>query len=317
MAFEAAGDACRLVDEAIRSRPAYAHTGHFRVEVDGRVVFDRHYRGPEVADVFSVTKSVVATLAGIAVREGRLGDLDLPLGRALPGLAGTPAAGHTLRQLLTMTRGAETDGPFEIDQVMALPAGRLDRIAAAPQLDSPGTRFRYDNGGAHLLGAALSAVVGMPLAAYAEPRLFAPLGITRWHWPADPDGHSYGAAHLRLAAADLAKLGWLWLDGGRWRGEQLLDPAFAREMVTAHNGGGPPEDHPYGYLLWVAADHVFAAGWAGQLVAAVPAARAVVVVAGDPRFDPGPPPSDQLAPGWRSAGELVTAHLLPALLEPA
>jgi CubicO group peptidase (beta-lactamase class C family) len=90
MAFEAAGDACRLVDEAIRSRPAYAHTGHFRVEVDGRVVFDRHYRGPEVADVFSVTKSVVATLCGIAVREGRLGDLDLPVGRVLPAWPAHP-----------------------------------------------------------------------------------------------------------------------------------------------------------------------------------------------------------------------------------
>ena len=131
-------DACRLVDQAIRAQPAYAHTSHFRLEVDGRAVFDRHYRGPAVADTFSVTKSVVATLAGIAVAEGRLGDLDLPAGRALPALAGTPAAGHTLRQLLTMTRGAETEGRFEIDEVMALPRGWLERIAAAPQLDPPG-----------------------------------------------------------------------------------------------------------------------------------------------------------------------------------
>ena len=67
-------DACRLVDQAIRGRSAYAQTSHFRVEVDGQAVFDRHYRGPRVADVFSVTKSVVATLAGIAVAEGRLDD---------------------------------------------------------------------------------------------------------------------------------------------------------------------------------------------------------------------------------------------------
>ncbi|HEX2157137.1 MAG TPA: serine hydrolase domain-containing protein [Actinomycetes bacterium] len=308
-------DACRLVDQAIRDQPAYGHTSHLRVEVDGRAVFDRHYRGPEVADSFSVTKSVVATLAGIAVAEGRLDDLDLPVGRALPDLAGTPVAGQTLRQLLTMTRGAETEGPFEIDEVMAQPGGWLERIAAAPQLDEPGTRFRYDNGGAHLFGAALSALVGMPLSAYAEARLFRPLGIGRWQWPRDPDGWDYGAGHLRLAADDLAKLGLLWLDGGRWQGRQLLDPGFASEMVTAHNGGGPPEDHPYGYLLWVAPGHVFAAGWAGQLVAAVPAARAVVVVTGDPRFDPGPPPTDELGPGWRPAGELVTRHLLPALLE--
>ena len=60
--------------------------------------------------MFSVTESVVATLAGIAVAEGRLDDLDLPVGRVLPGLAGTPAAARTLRQLLAMTRGAETGG---------------------------------------------------------------------------------------------------------------------------------------------------------------------------------------------------------------
>ncbi|HSO53127.1 MAG TPA: serine hydrolase [Actinomycetes bacterium] len=237
-------DGCRLVDQAIRGQSADAQTSHFRVEVDGQAVFDRHYRGPRVADVFSVTKSVVATLAGIAVAEGRLDDLDLPVGRALPSLAGTPAAGQTLRQLLTMTRGAETEGPFEIDEVMARPDGWLERIAAAPQLDPPGSRFRYDNGGAHLLGAALSALVGMPLSASAEGRLFGPLGIGEWHWPRDPDGYDYGAGHLRLAAADLAKLGRLWLDGGRWRGRQLLDTGFAAEMATAHNRGGPPEDHP-------------------------------------------------------------------------
>jgi CubicO group peptidase (beta-lactamase class C family) len=308
--------ACRLVDRRIRSQAAYAHTGHLRVEVGGEVVFDRHYRGPGVADVFSVTKSVVATLAGIAVADGHLDDLDLPAGRALD-LDGTPAAGHTLRQLLTMTRGCRTDGPFELDEVMALPAGWLRRIAAAPQLDPPGSRFRYDNGAAHLLGAVLAGLVGMPLEAYARRRLFGPLGITAWRWPADPEGHHNGAGHLRLAAADLAKLGRLWLDGGRWRGRPLLDPGFAAEMVTAQNGGGPPEDRPYGYLLWVAEDHVFAAGWAGQLVAAVPAARAVVVVTGDPGFDPGPPPSDRLAPGWRPAAELVAEHLLPVLREAA
>ena len=101
-------------------------------------MFDRHYRGPAVADTFSVTKSVVATLAGIAVAEGRLGDLDLPAGRALPALAGTPAAGHTLRQLLTMTRGAETEERFEIDEVMALPAAGWSGSRPPPSSTRPG-----------------------------------------------------------------------------------------------------------------------------------------------------------------------------------
>jgi CubicO group peptidase (beta-lactamase class C family) len=61
-----------------------------------------------------------------------------------------------------MTRGCATDGPFDVDAVMALPGGWLERIAAAPAVTAPGTAFRYDNGGAHLLAAALERLVGAP-----------------------------------------------------------------------------------------------------------------------------------------------------------
>lgn len=125
----------------------------------------------------------------------------------------------------------------------------------------------------------------------ARQRLFAKLGISGWRWPRDPDGFDYGFAHLRLRAADLARLGTLWMDLGRWRGEQLVDSSVARAMVSAQNAGG----------------------WAGQHVTVLPASRAVIVTTGDPRFDPGPPPTDQLRPGWQPARLLVTRHLLPAL----
>ncbi|GIJ66719.1 serine hydrolase domain-containing protein [Virgisporangium ochraceum] len=298
---------CRDLDHDLRTRPEFAHTSHFRVEVDGRVLHDAHYHGPDVADVFSVTKTVVATLAGIAVRDGLLPDLDRPVATILD----VPDRGQTLRHLLTMTRGARTDGPYEIDEVMALPGGWVDRVAAAPQVSPPGAAFRYDNGAAHLFGAALARLVGRPLSQYAAERLFAPLGITRWHWPSDPDGVDYGFAHLRLSAADLAVLGNAWMRG------RLVDAGFAHAMVTPRSEGGPPEGHRYGYLTWIDGHGFFAGGWAGQHVTVVPAARAVVVTTGDPRFDPGPPPTDALAPGWRPARDLVTGRLVPALLDAA
>ena len=83
--------------------------------------------------------------------------------------------------------------------------------------------------------------------------------------------------------------------------------------MRPHSAGGPPEDRPYGFLTWVDGDHFFAGGWAGQHVVVVPAARAVVVVTGDPRFRLGPPPTDELPPDWRPALDLVRTHLLPAL----
>jgi CubicO group peptidase (beta-lactamase class C family) len=309
-------DICRDIEAELRSRPEFAHTSHFLVMVDGQVVHDAHYRGPAVADIFSITKAVVATLTGIAVRDGLLADLDLPV-EAVVGAAvdvgGSPSAGQTVRHLLTMTRGSRADGPYEIDEVMALPAGWLARIIAADRLDPPGTRFRYDNGATHLLGAVLVRLTGMALRDYAARHLFGPLGIHDWHWPRDPDGLDYGFAHLRLRAADLARLGTLWLDGGAWEGRQLVDPGFAREMTTAQSAGGPPENCGYGYGLWVDDHGPFAGGWAGQHVTLVPPARAVIVTTGDPRFDPGPPPTDELRPGWRPARDLVVEHLVPAL----
>ncbi len=293
--------ACRHLGEQVGADPRYAHTSHLRVVVDGRPVFDEHFRGPATQDVFSVTKSVLATVAGVAARQGRLPGLDQPLAV----LRGTPSAGQTWRQLLTMTRGAAVDGPWDVDEVTALPGGQVARVAAAPPAGPPG--FRYDNGAFHLLSAGLAEVLGRPVADYARDELFGPLGIDDATWAADPDGVSYGFAHLRLSAESLGRLGELWRAGG----QPLLDPGFAAAMTTAQSPGGPPEDLPYGFGLWVGDDLLLAGGWAGQHVVVLP--RAVVVTTGDPGFTFGPPPRDDLPPDWRPALDLVRRHLLPLL----
>jgi CubicO group peptidase (beta-lactamase class C family) len=310
--------ACATVDAAIRTDPRYAHTSAFRVVLDGEPVYSARYRGPEVADVYSVTKTVVATVAGVAARLGRLPDLDEPVDAHVHAacgvdLATTPAAGRTWRQLLTMTRGAAVEGPYDLDEVAVLPAGQVRRFAEAPQLDPPGQVFRYDNGATHLLSAALTGALGEGVDTVAERELFGPLGITGADWPRDGDGIAWGPGFLRLSAGHLSLLGRLWLDGGRWQGRPLVDPAFAAAMVGRRSAGGPPEDTGYGFCTWVADDHFFAGGWAGQHVVVVPAARAVVVTTGDPRFRLGPPATDELPPDWRPALHLVRDHLLPVL----
>src|SRR5689334_12610780 len=142
------------------SRPQYAHTSHLLVRVGGKVVVDEHLRGPVMADVFSVTKSVLSTVLG-AMAERRLGllpDLDSPVGDVLPALRGRP---HTWRRLLTMTRGAEVLGT---DEIVASPGGQVARFARARQVSEPGSAFAYDDGAAHLLSAAAGEVLGEPVA---------------------------------------------------------------------------------------------------------------------------------------------------------
>ena len=151
------------------------------------------------------------------------------------------------------------------------------------------------------------------VAAYAARELFGPLGIAEPTWLADPDGIPFGFGHLRLSAADLGRVGQLWLDRGVVAGRPLLDPAFLAEMTRAHSPGGPPEQLPYGFLTWVDGTTVLAGGWAGQHVLVLPDVAAVVVTTGDPGFDFGPPPTDELPEDWRPGLSLVRRHLLPVL----
>ena len=166
----------RVLDD-VATDPRYAHTAALHVRVEGRVVVDEHLRGPRANDIYSVTKSILATVLARLAAQQRGPDLDTPVSAVLPALRDTPAARCTWRHLLTMTRGAETGGPWDIDEVTALPGGQVAHIAAAPQLDPPGTRFRYDNGATHLLSAAVGELIGEPVAAYAARELFGPLGI--------------------------------------------------------------------------------------------------------------------------------------------
>ena len=124
---------------------------------------------------------------------------------------------------------------------------------------------------------------------------------------ADPDGVSYGFAHLRLSAASLGTLGEFW----RRRGEPLVDPAFAAAMFAPQSAGVSPADRAYGFHVWIDDDLALALGWGGQCVLVAP--DAVVVMTGDTGFQPGPPARDELPPDWRPGLELVREHLLPVL----
>ncbi|HZA32755.1 MAG TPA: serine hydrolase [Propionibacteriaceae bacterium] len=317
MSMQAIRAACDRVAQQIQAEEKYAHTSHLAVQIAGSLIYDTHFTGPELADVYSVTKTVLATLVGVAQRERRMPPLDDPVSDVLSELRGTPAAAHTWRHLLTMTRGSQTDGPWDIDEIVALPSDQVGHIAQAPQLTPSGAVFGYDNASAHLISAGLEAVVGSAVAKYAERVLFGPLGIEDYEWLADRAGVSFGHAHLKLRGHDLLKLGTLWLNGGVWNGESLVDPRYLRDMTTAQASGGPPEFLEYGYLTWIGHGHYLASGWAGQHVLVSPPHQAIVVLTGDPQFSFGPPPSDALPSGWMSALHLVNHHLLPTFDEPS
>lgn len=219
-----------------------------------------------VPTIASVTKSLLSTAVGHAVAAGRL-TLDATLGDLLGSRVPPARRPATVHHLLTMTSGA-AGGLFEIDEVMALPHGWVDALLAAPQLDPPGTVFRYDNGGYHLLAAAARAAVGDDLVTYAgQPGVI---------WPRDPEGVPYGFGDARLTPRELLAFGEAWRTG-------TAVPADWRERAwRAWTPGGPPEHRGYGYGWWIGDGTRLAAGWAGQAVLVVPDRHLTVVATGCP-----------------------------------
>ena len=299
--------------QADTSVPQLAAVRSLLVSVDGRTVLERHVDGgpDRTHHVYSVTKSVVSTLVGIAIAEGLIDGVDSTLGELLPGArdAMTPrVAGVTLRQLLTMTSGIadEADGgaPWDPSQPDA-----VRTILASGSVQEPGRSWRYSNAATHLLTAVLAEATDGSVLDFARRVLFDPLGVrTRpayegtermqvlapspaWSpafrragfaWATDRQGVHVGGLTLKLTATDLLRFGQLHLDGGRWRGEQLVPAAWVDEAVRPAALPTGDEALGYGYLWWLMEldghDAFAATGAFGQAVVVVPDRRLVAVM---------------------------------------
>jgi CubicO group peptidase (beta-lactamase class C family) len=269
-------DAAAL-DAKLRAEPGVLSV---LVERDGRLIFERYYRGAARRgrlDVFSVTKSVTSTLVGIAAHQGVL-RIDQRLRALFPKdvqhARDKRVRKITLRHLLTMTSGYRDVAAIRSDDWVRT---QVDR----PLAEDPGTSWGYDNGSYHLLSAALTKRTGTTANAYAQRVLFGPLGIAPTMWATDGQGHSLGNTGLRLSSRDLLRLGELYLHGGRWNGHQLVPSAYVR--MATHTFTALAKDLGYGYGWWVVSRRLpgFAAlGYGGQEIAVFPKRRLVIVLTG-------------------------------------
>ncbi|MEJ5989749.1 serine hydrolase [Ramlibacter sp. PS3R-8] len=241
------------------------------VVLRGRVAYEFYRDGkPDtLRNVQSVEKSAISALYGIALAQGRITSLDQPVVELMPewrSLNADPrAASITLRHLLTFTAGFEVNDPRGITGRTMPPATAWGR----PLVAAPGERFAYDNPVIGILVAILEKVTGMPAQDYARQHLVAPLGMADF---------SYDRG-LNMRTLDMAKLGLLFLQDGRWEGKPLLPAAYAQASTNAQNQGGSPVNLPYGQLWWVASPATFmASGYAGQMIWVHRPTQAVVAV---------------------------------------
>jgi len=242
------------------------------------------YDGRSPHNLGSVTKSVLSTLIGIAIDQGKL-KLDDTLLSFFPidtiATHDTRKDHITLKDLLTMTSGLDCIGLPSEETVQAMEASpnwvqfMLDR----PMASEPGNTFVYCGGVMHLLSAVLQKATGMTALEYARQNLFEPLGIQEVVWPTDPQGINQGSGNIRLLPTDMAKLGFLFLQDGFWDGRQVVSLEWVRNAVRPQSKAGT-----YGYGWWVSTgktgNEFNADGAGGQHIAVVPGLNLVLVTTG-------------------------------------
>jgi CubicO group peptidase (beta-lactamase class C family) len=250
---------------------------------DGKLAGEWYFRGtkPTTAqNVFSVTKSVASTLVGIARDDGdlRAGD---PASRWIPGWRGTRSAAVTVRDLLSMDSGREWS--FLTDYVELLLAPNRTAFATGlGQAVPPGRRWAYNNAAVQTLEQVLQKATGTDVASFAERRLFAPLGMSDTTMTRDRAGNPQLFEGLRSTCRDLARLGVLMLDRGRWGSRRVVSRGWV-EQATGRSS--TPLNAAYGYLWWLNRKGVLASPLAGTSASGV---RSGAARSG--RLVPGAPP---------------------------
>lgn len=306
-----------LVRDIGRGRHDDIHS--FLIVKDGHLVLEEYFaedgskRGPFITGLFrdrvhhlaSTTKAVTSLLMGIAIDRGLIAGVEDPIEAYLPAYASLfNDAKKRIRvsHMLTMTAGFEwlqfgVSDEKNDGMRMWHSSDVIRMVLEKPLATEPGTAFNYTNGVPTVTGAIIKRATEMDAARFAEQSLFGPLGISRYLWTAYPDGSLETDGGLALRPRDLAKIGQLCLDGGRWKGEQIVSEAWVRESTRERLRFGKGLRWGYGYHWMQAESRIdehpvrwyFVPGDGNQILAVFPEQKMVVVfTAGNYGRDPKP-----------------------------
>jgi CubicO group peptidase (beta-lactamase class C family) len=267
----------------------------FLVAREDELVYERYFGGAErqtLQTSFSVAKSFVSALVGIAIEDGLIGSVEDPVTDYVPELSERDARFEriTLRDLLTMSSGLRYE-----EQSLPLPWGddidtyygvdlraiALDRTEIERP---PGEAWLYNNYNPLLLGMVIERATGVSVSEYLSTRLWQPLGAeadATWSLDSEDSGFEKMESGFNAAPVDYARFGLLYLHGGAWNGTRIVPEEWVRAS-TANDLTTDPAGH-YQYYWWVDAERpgrFYALGNFGQYIYVAPDADTVIVRVG-------------------------------------
>lgn len=255
----------------------------------GRLVLDEYFRGYDASmmhDLRSASKTLTSVMVGAAMQRGATLN-----GAPLSPRTAVGTTGMTLGHLLSHSGGLACDDDDDAspgnEDTMQSQQRQNDWYAfflALPRVTAPGTRYSYCSAGINMAGSIIGSATGQWLprlfdAAVARPLAFGDYGINLM-----PSGEAYSGGGVRMRPRDLLKVGQLYLNGGRWRGQQLVPASWVR-VSTAHvidRADGSDDGYGWHRHVITAGGRQFqtyeASGNGGQFLVVVPALQLTMVV---------------------------------------
>lgn len=266
-------------------------TTAFLVIRNDSILYEKYFDGysrDKISQVFSVTKSVISALVGIAMSEGYIKDVNQPVSDFLPYFKEKGREKLTLNHLLQMTAGLAFTDYKTLGKLVNLyyTDNQESVIRRVRQKYEPGTKFAYSSVATQILGMCLEKAIGRPVSGYLQEKLWGPLGMEYdAEFALDRDGGTakmFGG--LSASAIDLAKLGRLYLNNGKWNGKQLIPEDWV--LAARHADTIQGRSRRYAYCWWLdtyprkagyCENDFFAGGFRGQVVYVNPNDNTIVV----------------------------------------
>ncbi len=238
-----------LLRELDASKDTEMH--HFMALRHGKVICECNF-APYPKGMWHITHSMCKSITGMAIgmliEEGKL-KLDENIydifSDQINALSKIFRPVITVENLLTMTSGVTFN-----ESGIVSGNDWLGSFLNASVNGKPGTEFQYNSLNTYVLSAIVTKRTGETLTEYLTPRLFGPLGITKYYWETCPKGIIKGGWGLFLCAEDMAKLGQLYLQKGKWNGQQLVSEYWI-EISTTRHLKTQNDTYGYGYQLWM------------------------------------------------------------------
>jgi len=238
---------------------------------------------------FSVAKSLTSTLVGAAIKDGYIASLETPIVRYLPELTDSAYEGVTVRQLLTMTSGADWNEDYtNPDADVARFFEPHDTGGMDPTLHymrqlkraaEPGTRWHYSTGETQLIGVLVRRATGKPRADYLSEKLWSAYGMERdAGWMIDESGQEASGCCVMASLRDWGRVGQFMLDGGKVGNSAILPDGWLSQATSKQADYGEAGEG-YGFQWWTYDDGRYAAhGIFGQSITIDPERKTVVVI---------------------------------------